>query len=86
VRERGGIDHHRHPGVGGLMHPADHLRLVVGLPDVHVQAEAAAGRAAQLGQLVERYRSVDLRFPDAEPAEVRAVEHEHPRDHVDTSW
>ena len=61
-------------------------RLVVGLPDVHVQAEGTAGRAAQVGQGVERHRAVDLRFPDAEAAEVRAVEHEHLRDHVDTSW
>src|SRR5208282_1495454 len=81
-----GVEHHRQPGVGGLVHPADHFALVVGLPDLDAQAELAAGRAAQLGQVLERGRAVDLRFPDAEAAEVRTVEDEHPRNHWDTSW
>src|SRR5208282_5251213 len=78
--------HHRQPGVGSLVHPADQLALVVGLPDVDAQAELAAGRAAQLGQFLERGRAVHLGLPDAEPTEVGAVEHEYLCDHLDTSW
>ncbi len=86
VGERGRVDHDRHPGVGGLVHPADQLAFAVGLPDVHVQAERTPGGAAQVGQVVEGCRAVDLRFPGPEPAQVGAVEHKNLRYHLDTSW
>jgi hypothetical protein len=74
VRERGRVEHDRQPPVGGLVHPADELGLVVGLPDVHGQAELIAGGGAGRGDVGQGGPAVDLRLPGAEPAQVRAVE------------
>src|SRR5262249_4201155 len=76
VRERGRVQHHRQPLVDGLVHPADELGLVVGLPDVDVQPQGAAERPAGLGEAVEVHRAVHVRLTGPEPAEVRAVEHQ----------
>ncbi len=47
VRERGRVEDHGHPGRGRLLHPGDHLGLVVGLPDLDVQVQRAPGAAGR---------------------------------------
>ena len=76
--------------VGGLVEPVEQLALVVGLPHLDLEPEVAAPAVAQRRPGRRSVvRAVDLRLPPAEPAEVRAVEHQHPhrptspaRDHV----
>src|SRR5215471_2116284 len=78
MRERARVKHHGQPLVTSLVHPGDELPLVLGLPDLGVQAELLAGRLAQGHQVRVRRRAVHGRLALAEPAEVRPVEHEYP--------
>src|SRR5262249_57748397 len=63
--------------VDGLVHPADQLGLVVGLPDLDAQPQRPAGRPAGLREAVEVHRPVHVGLTGSEPAQVRAVEHQH---------
>src|SRR5687768_751248 len=58
------------------MDPAQHLALVVGLADLHLDTHLAASRLHQVDELGVGGRAVLLRLTEAEPAEVRAVEHQ----------
>ena len=61
------VEDHRHPPVDRLVHPADQLGLVVGLPDIDAQPELPPGRRARAGQVVQRRRAVHLGLAGAEP-------------------
>lgn len=76
----GGVEHDRVPVVGGLVQPLEELALVVGLPEVDLQAQFLAGGDAQVGEVGERLGAVDRGLPLAEPVEVGAVQHQglHP--------
>ena len=52
VGPRGGVQHHRDVVVGGGVQPVEHQALVVGLPDLHVEAQPAAPRLAPVGHSV----------------------------------
>src|SRR6266702_5472371 len=80
------VEHYRHVTVDRLVHPADEFRLVVGLPDVHVEPKRPAGGAADLRQLAEVRRTVHLGLAGAKAAKVRAVQHEHLPHRWITSW
>src|SRR5437773_12492770 len=60
----------------GLLYPVDQLALVVRLPAGRLQAELAGLPPAQLLQLGERRRSVDLRAARSQQVEIRAVQDE----------
>ena len=79
VGERTGVENDRNRAVRRLVQPADHLALVVGLPDLDVEAELLAERLAALDEPGVGGRAVDVGLAGAEPAEVRAVEHAAPR-------
>ena len=75
MRERRGVEHHRRPCVGRLVHPVDKLGFVVGLAHVNVQAERTARGTAQLDKVTERHCAVHLGLAGPEPGEVRPVQH-----------
>ena len=77
MRERGWIEHHRDALIGSYVQPSDEFGLVVGLSDLHGQAEARSGVGAGCGYIGQRHGAVDVRFATAETAEVGAVEHPH---------
>ena len=50
VRQRAGVEQHRCLRIGGFVQPADQLALVVGLPDLDVQAEFGTAAHAERGE------------------------------------
>ena len=80
VRPRAGVEDHGQVEVGRLVEPVEHRALVVGLPDLDLEAELLAPRLAQVGQLGVGRGAVDLRLPLAEPTEVGSVEDEDDHD------
>src|SRR5215470_13759930 len=61
----------------GLLYPVDQLAFVVRLPEDRLQAELTGLPPAQVLQLGERRRSVDLRAARSQQVEIRAVQDEH---------
>src|SRR6202012_680001 len=76
--QRSVVEYHGRCVVAGLVDPVDKLALVLGLPDVDVEAEFLPGPLAQVRQIGIGRGSVYRRLALAQAAEVRPVEHEHP--------
>ncbi len=76
VGERRRVQDDRRTGVGRAVHPAHHLGLVVGLPDLDRQTQLASCRLADRHQVLERGGAVDVGFAGAEAAQVGPVEHQ----------
>ena len=77
MRECGRVHHHRGLLVDGLMHPAHHLGLVVGLAHLDLQPERGAPLGALRAQRLKILPTVDVRLTHSEAAQIRSVDDYH---------
>ena len=72
--ECGGVHHDGRLLIGGLMHPADHLGLVIALADLHVKPEFRTPLRAQLAQGLKILLAVHVGLSHAKTTEIRSID------------
>src|SRR6266536_2739093 len=77
VRPGPGVEDDGMAVLGRLVDPADHLALVVGLADRHLEPELGAGLLADVDEVGVGGAAVDVGLARAQLAEVGPVEHQH---------
>ena len=77
MRERRRVHDDRNGAIRGLMHPVDHLRLVIGLPNFHIQTKFVPPLRAILAQRFKVLMPIHIGLADAKTPEIGSIDHKN---------